>query len=163
MCEIFQDFFKLLFAGLMDKKSRLKQLRKLSLKNTEVSDVSLRYITQYLPQVKYTNIFPQVKYIFVTQYLPQQVIWNSLSTLNHVTDFNEKSPALTPGHLGMLETHRRRDGDAGEEFFSHNTWCLPFSLSPFYHAVTYWATFNGFHVYFFTQPILPCRNILRNI
>ena len=41
--------FKL--AGLMDKKSRLKQLRKLSLKNTEVSDVSLRYITQYLPQV----------------------------------------------------------------------------------------------------------------
>ena len=35
----------------MDKKSRLKQLRKLSLKNTEVSDVSLRYITQYLPQV----------------------------------------------------------------------------------------------------------------
>ena len=38
-------------AGLMDKKSRLKQLRKLSLKNTEVSDVSLRYITQYLPQV----------------------------------------------------------------------------------------------------------------
>jgi F-box/leucine-rich repeat protein 10/11 len=42
--------------GLMDKKSRLKQLRKLSLKNTEVSDVSLRYITQYLPQLSYLAV-----------------------------------------------------------------------------------------------------------
>ena len=42
----------------MDKKSRLKQLRKLSLKNTEVSDVSLRYITQYLPQVNLYDLVP---------------------------------------------------------------------------------------------------------
>jgi len=42
--------------GLMDKKSRLKQLKKLSLKNTEVSDVSLRYITQYLPQLTYLAV-----------------------------------------------------------------------------------------------------------
>ena len=37
--------------GLLDKKSRLKNLKKLSLKNTEITDVSLRYISQYLPQV----------------------------------------------------------------------------------------------------------------
>jgi F-box/leucine-rich repeat protein 10/11 len=37
--------------GLLDKKSRLKNLKKLSLKNTEVSDISLRYIPQYLPQL----------------------------------------------------------------------------------------------------------------
>jgi hypothetical protein len=37
-------------SGLLDKNSRLKNLKKLSLKNTDVSDISLRYITQYLPQ-----------------------------------------------------------------------------------------------------------------
>jgi len=38
--------------GLLDKKSRLKNLRKFVLKGTEISDVSMRYITQYLPQLK---------------------------------------------------------------------------------------------------------------
>ena len=75
-------------AGLMDKKSRLKQLRKLSLKNTEVSDVSLRYITQYLPQVNHVS-----KIIYHLHFPP---------------------PALLLGRLGMLETYRRRDGHAGE-------------------------------------------------
>merc|ERR1712059_13403 len=42
--------------GLLDKKSRLKNLKQLSLKNTEISDVSLRYITQYLPQLVYLNV-----------------------------------------------------------------------------------------------------------
>jgi hypothetical protein len=37
----------------MDKKSRLKNLKKLWLNGTEITDVSLRYITQYLPQVPY--------------------------------------------------------------------------------------------------------------
>jgi len=37
--------------GLLDKKSRLKNLRKLSVRNTEVGDISLRYITQYLPHL----------------------------------------------------------------------------------------------------------------
>ena len=37
--------------GLLDKKSRLKNLKKLSVKNTEVGDISLRYLTQYLPQL----------------------------------------------------------------------------------------------------------------
>ena len=37
--------------GLLDKKSRLKMLRKLSVRNTEITDVSMRYITQYLPQL----------------------------------------------------------------------------------------------------------------
>jgi len=42
--------------GLLDKKSRLKNLKKLFLKNTEVSDISLRYITQYLPQLQYLAV-----------------------------------------------------------------------------------------------------------
>ena len=37
--------------GLLDNKSRLKMLRKLSLQNTEITDVSMRYITQYLPHL----------------------------------------------------------------------------------------------------------------
>ena len=37
--------------GLLDKKTRLKMLRKLSLRNTEVTDVTMRYITQHLPQL----------------------------------------------------------------------------------------------------------------
>ena len=37
--------------GLLDKKSRLKMLKKLSVRNTEITDVSMRYITQYLPQL----------------------------------------------------------------------------------------------------------------
>jgi len=37
--------------GLLDKKSRLKMLKKLSMRNTEITDVSMRYITQYLPQL----------------------------------------------------------------------------------------------------------------
>ena len=36
------------FTGLLDKKSRLKMLRKLNISGTEISDISLRYITQYL-------------------------------------------------------------------------------------------------------------------
>ena len=32
--------------GLLDNKSRLKMLKKLSLQNTEITDVSMRYITQ---------------------------------------------------------------------------------------------------------------------
>jgi hypothetical protein len=40
-----------IFAGLLDKKSRLKLLTRLNLTGTEISDVSLRYITQYLSQV----------------------------------------------------------------------------------------------------------------
>jgi len=37
--------------GLLDKKSRLKNLKRLILNGTEISDVSMRYITQYLPQL----------------------------------------------------------------------------------------------------------------
>ena len=37
--------------GLLDKKTRLKMLRRLSLCNTEVTDVSMRYITLHLPQL----------------------------------------------------------------------------------------------------------------
>ena len=37
--------------GLLDKKSRLKNLQKLSVSSTEVGDISLRYLTQYLPQL----------------------------------------------------------------------------------------------------------------
>ena len=37
--------------GLLDKKSRLKLLRKLSLRNTEVTDVSMRYVPQHPPQL----------------------------------------------------------------------------------------------------------------
>ena len=35
----------------LDKKTRLKMLRRLSLCNTEVTDVSMRYITLHLPQL----------------------------------------------------------------------------------------------------------------
>lgn len=42
----------LVFAsGLLDKKSRLKLLKSLDLSGTEVSDVGLRYIAQYLSQL----------------------------------------------------------------------------------------------------------------
>ena len=37
--------------GLLDKKSRLKLLRSLDLSGTEISDVGLRYVTQYLGQL----------------------------------------------------------------------------------------------------------------
>ena len=42
--------------GLLDNKSRLKMLRKLSLQNTEITDVSVRYITQYLPHLSSLNL-----------------------------------------------------------------------------------------------------------
>jgi len=42
--------------GLLDKKSRLKNLRKLVLSGTEISDVTLRYITQCLSQLSELNI-----------------------------------------------------------------------------------------------------------
>jgi len=42
--------------GLLDKKSRLKNLKKLVLSGTEISDVTLRYITQCLPQMSDLNI-----------------------------------------------------------------------------------------------------------
>ena len=44
------------FLGLLDKKSWLKLLRKLSLCGTEISDISLRYITQYLHHLKCLKI-----------------------------------------------------------------------------------------------------------
>ncbi len=34
--------------GLLDKKSRLKLLKRLSLAGTEISDVGMRYVTQFL-------------------------------------------------------------------------------------------------------------------
>ena len=37
--------------GLLDNKSRLKMLKRLSLQNTEITDVSMRYVTQYLPHL----------------------------------------------------------------------------------------------------------------
>ncbi len=40
-----------MFLGLLDKKSRLKFLRKLDLSGTQISDVSLRYVAQYLAQL----------------------------------------------------------------------------------------------------------------
>ena len=40
----------------MDKKSRLKNLKKLSLSCTEISDVSLRYISQYLSHLHALNV-----------------------------------------------------------------------------------------------------------
>uniref|UniRef100_A0A0K2TRG6 [histone H3]-dimethyl-L-lysine(36) demethylase n=1 Tax=Lepeophtheirus salmonis TaxID=72036 RepID=A0A0K2TRG6_LEPSM len=42
--------------GLLDKKSRLKFLRKLYLKGTEISDVSLRYIGQFLAHLTHLDI-----------------------------------------------------------------------------------------------------------
>ena len=42
--------------GLLDKKSRLKNLHKLCVNNTEVGDISLRYLTQYLPQLTYLGV-----------------------------------------------------------------------------------------------------------
>ena len=45
-----------IFVGLLDKKSRLKLLRKLCLSGTEISDISLRYITQYIHHLKYLQI-----------------------------------------------------------------------------------------------------------
>ena len=42
--------------GLLDNKSRLKMLKKLSLQNTEITDVSMRYITQYLPHLASLNL-----------------------------------------------------------------------------------------------------------
>ena len=43
-------------SGLLDKKSRLKNLKRLSLSCTEISDVSLRYISQYLHHLHTLNI-----------------------------------------------------------------------------------------------------------
>ncbi|XP_044738222.1 jmjC domain-containing histone demethylation protein 1-like isoform X2 [Chrysoperla carnea] len=37
--------------GLTDSSSKLKQLKKLDLSGTDISDVALRYVAQYLPQV----------------------------------------------------------------------------------------------------------------
>jgi len=42
--------------GLLDKKSRLKNLKRLSLSSTEISDVSLRYISQYLQHLHSLNL-----------------------------------------------------------------------------------------------------------
>jgi len=42
--------------GLLDKKSRMKLLTKLTLTGTEISDISLRYLTQYLSQLSVLNI-----------------------------------------------------------------------------------------------------------
>lgn len=39
------------FPGLLDKKSRLKLLKSLNLSGTEISDIGLRYIAQYLGQL----------------------------------------------------------------------------------------------------------------
>ena len=42
--------------GLLDKKSRMKLLTKLTLTGTEISDISLRYLTQYLSQLSVLNV-----------------------------------------------------------------------------------------------------------
>ena len=41
----------LFLPGLLDKKSRLKHLKSLDLSHTEITDVGLRYIAQYLSQL----------------------------------------------------------------------------------------------------------------
>ena len=43
-------------SGLLDKKSRLKLLKRLCLSGTDISDVSLRYITQFLAQLAHLQI-----------------------------------------------------------------------------------------------------------
>ena len=45
-----------LFTGLLDKKTRLKLLRRLDLSGTEISDVGLRYITQFLTQLTHLGL-----------------------------------------------------------------------------------------------------------
>merc|ERR1719309_1843383 len=42
--------------GLLDKKSRMELLKSLILNGTEISDVSMRYITQYLPQLNTLSV-----------------------------------------------------------------------------------------------------------
>eukprot|EP00088_Acartia_fossae_P039647 TRINITY_DN4126_c0_g1_i2.p1 TRINITY_DN4126_c0_g1~~TRINITY_DN4126_c0_g1_i2.p1 ORF type:complete len:935 (+),score=174.46 TRINITY_DN4126_c0_g1_i2:37-2841(+) len=42
--------------GLLDKKTRLKNLKKLNVSGTDISDISIRYIIQYLPQITDLNI-----------------------------------------------------------------------------------------------------------
>ncbi len=44
------------YLGLLDKKSRLKMLRILNLSGTEISDVGLRYVTQYLVQLESLSV-----------------------------------------------------------------------------------------------------------
>ncbi len=44
------------FIGLLDKKSRLKNLTSLTLSGTDISDVGLRYITQFLIQLSSLSI-----------------------------------------------------------------------------------------------------------
>ena len=45
-----------LLSGLLDKKSRLKLLKSLDLSGTEVSDVGLRYVAQYLSQLNHLKL-----------------------------------------------------------------------------------------------------------
>lgn len=42
--------------GLLDKKSRQRNLKRLCLSGTEISDVGLRYITQFLSQLQILQI-----------------------------------------------------------------------------------------------------------
>lgn len=42
--------------GLTDEKSRLRNLKTLRLAGTEISDVALRYVTQYLPSVTHLDL-----------------------------------------------------------------------------------------------------------
>lgn len=46
----------LLFPGLLDKKTRLKLLQRLSLSGTEISDVGLRYAAQFLPHLAHLAV-----------------------------------------------------------------------------------------------------------
>lgn len=42
--------------GLTDEKSRLRNLKTLKLAGTEISDVALRYVTQYLPSITHLDL-----------------------------------------------------------------------------------------------------------
>lgn len=42
--------------GLTDEKSKLRNLRDLKLSGTDITDIAMRYVTQYLPNVTHLNI-----------------------------------------------------------------------------------------------------------
>ena len=48
--------FSLSVAGLLDNKSRLKNIKRLYLRGTEISDVSLRYVAQYLHHLIFLDV-----------------------------------------------------------------------------------------------------------
>merc|ERR1712154_685412 len=90
--------------GLLDKKSRLKMLRKLNLSGTEISDVGLRYVTQFLAQLQNLSVSGCWK---ITDAGLAQLSTAEAKTIESLTQLNISScKPITNVGLGHLSKSR---------------------------------------------------------